>query len=79
VPCENTSIWTPATKRLLFVNQSFPDGSLGKKSACNAEDKADTGLVPGLGRSPGVGKQQTTPVFLLRKCHGQRSLEGYSP
>ena len=37
------------------MNQSFPDGSLGKKSACNAEDKADTGLVPGLGRSPGVG------------------------
>ena len=28
----------------------FPDGSDGKESACNA---ADSGLIPGLGRSPG--------------------------
>ena len=28
----------------------FPDSSVGKESACNAEDP---GLIPGLGRSPG--------------------------
>ena len=30
----------------------FPGGSEGKVSACNA---GDTGLIPGLGRSPGEG------------------------
>ena len=30
----------------------FPDGSVGKESACNAEDP---GLIPGSGRSPGEG------------------------
>ena len=32
---------------------SFPCGSAGKESACNAED---LGTIPGLGRSPGEGK-----------------------
>ena len=31
---------------------SFPGGSEGKASACNA---GDLGLIPGLGRSPGEG------------------------
>ena len=31
---------------------SFPCGSAGKESACNAED---LGLIPGLRRSPGEG------------------------
>jgi len=30
----------------------FPDGSVAKESACNA---GDTGLIPGLGRSPKGG------------------------
>ena len=30
----------------------FPDSSVGKESAWNAED---TGLIPGSGRSPGEG------------------------
>ena len=30
----------------------FPDSSVGKESACNAEDP---GLIPGSGRSPGDG------------------------
>ena len=33
--------------------ESFPCGSGGKESACNA---GDLGLIPGLGRSPGEGK-----------------------
>ena len=28
----------------------------GERSACNAEDAGDLGLIPGLGRSPGGGK-----------------------
>ena len=31
----------------------FPNGSAGKESACNA---GDLGSIPGLGRSPGEGK-----------------------
>ena len=31
----------------------FPDGSVGKESACNAGDPSS---IPGLGRSPGEGK-----------------------
>ena len=39
----------------------FPGGSDGKESTCNVED---LGLTPGLGRSPGGGDGNPTPVFL---------------
>ena len=59
-----------------------------KKSACNV---GDPGLIPGLGRSLGVGNSnplqysclensmdRPTPAFLPREFHGQRSLAGYN-
>ena len=55
---------------------SFPDGSDGKESACNA---GDLGSVPGLGRFPWRREWQPTPVFLCGEYHGLRSLVGYSP
>ena len=40
----------------------------------------DAGSISGSGRSPGVGNSnQPAPVFLSEKCHGHRSLVGYSP
>ena len=54
----------------------FPCGSAGKESACN---KGDLGSIPGLGRSPGGGHGNPTPVFLPGESHRQRSLAGYSP
>ena len=39
----------------------------------------DISWIPGLGKSPGGGKWQPTPVFLPGKSHGQRSLAGYTP
>ena len=39
----------------------------------------DSGSISGLGRSPGVGNGNPTPVFLPGKSHGERSLVGYSP
>ena len=33
--------------------QGLPQGLNGKESTCNAGDVGDTGLIPGLGRSPG--------------------------
>ena len=35
-----------------------------------------TGLIPGLGRSPGGRKWQPTPVFLPEKFHGQEEPGG---
>ena len=35
-----------------FPFVSFPGGSEGKESACNARD---LGFIPGLGKSPGGG------------------------
>ena len=36
--------------------RGFPSGTVVKKeSACNAGTAGDSGLVPGLGRSPGEG------------------------
>ena len=40
----------------------FPDGSGGKDSACNA---GDPGLIPGSGRSLGVGNANSLQYFCL--------------
>ena len=37
------------------LNYGLSGGSDGKESTCNAGDIGDTGLIPGLGRSPGGG------------------------
>ena len=44
---------------------------MGKEFAYNAGDTGDVGLIPGLGRSPGVGNGNS-PVFLPGESHGQR-------
>ena len=35
--------------------KGFPDGSVGKESACNAGDTGDASSIPGSGTSPGGG------------------------
>ena len=43
-------------------------------------NSGDAGFIPGsVGKIPQRRKWQCTPVFLPRKSHGQRSLEGHSP
>ena len=37
---------------LMCIHQGFPRNSVGKESACRAED---LGSIPGSGRSPGEG------------------------
>ena len=64
------------TKGDLYVNCSYPDGSDSKESACSA---GDLGSILGLGRSPGEASGNPLELFLPGKCHGQRSLVGYSP
>ena len=51
----------------------FPGGSVGKESACNAEDQ-----VGSLGGEDPLEKGMA-PVFLPGEAHGQRGLVGYSP
>ena len=55
------------------------DGSVGKEFAHSAGDTGGPGSISGSGISPGGGKWQSTPIFLPKKSHGQRSLTGYSP
>ena len=57
----------------------FPGGLVVKKQLANSRDTEDMSLTPGLGRSPGGGGWQPTPVFLPGKSHGQRNLAGYNP
>ena len=40
-----------------------------KNLPANAGDARDPGLIPGLGRSPGVGNGNPTPEFLPGKFH----------
>ena len=56
-------------------NGGFPGSSVVK----NKPDKQEMQFRSRVGKIPWRRKWQPTPIFLLRKSHGQRSLEGYSP
>ena len=43
----------------------FPDGTAVKNPPANAGDARDTGLISGLGRSPGVGNGNPLQYFCL--------------
>ena len=47
------------------MNVGFPDGSSGKESTCNAGDTRDSGLIPGLERSPGGGNGNPLQYYCL--------------
>ena len=51
-----------------------------KNPPANAGDIRDSGLIPGLGRSPGGGNVNPPQCsYLENPSNGQRSLVGYSP
>ena len=50
-----------------------------KNLPVNAGDIRDTGLIPGLGTSPGGGHGNPLQYSHLETPHGQRSLAGCSP
>ena len=54
---------------------SFPGGSVGKESTCNA---GGLGSIPGLGRSPGGGHSNPLQYSCLENPHGQRSLADWA-
>ena len=45
----------------------------------NPGDTGDAGLIPGLGRSPGVGNGNPLKYSCLENSMDKRSLAGYSP
>ena len=61
---------------LIKARWGFPGSSAGKEPVCSA---GDPGLIPGSGRSPGVGHGNPLQYSCLENPHGQRSLAGYSP
>ena len=63
----------------IFMDKGFPGGSVVENPLANEGDAKDVGLIPWVGKIPWRRKWQPTPVFLLGKSHGQRSLAGYSP
>ena len=70
MPCpDKPSLLLPPIHSLV----GFPGGAGVKHSPARAGDTRDAGSILGLGSR----KWQTTPVFLLVKFHGERSLVGY--
>ena len=59
-----------------YLTVGFLGSSAGKESTCNV---GDSGLIPGLGRSPGGGHGNPLQYSCLENPHGQKSLAGYSP
>ena len=50
-----------------------------KNPPINAGDIRDVGSISRLGESPGGGHGNPLQCSCVEKCHGQRSLAGYSP
>ena len=67
--------WRKIIKQPNISLTSFPGGSDGKESACDA----GCGFDPWVGKIPRRRKWQPTPVFLPGESCGQGSLVGYSP
>ena len=48
----------------MFIKKGLLGSASGKEPPTNAGDAGDMGLIPGLGRSPGLWVRQPTPVSL---------------
>ena len=64
---------------LALLADGFQVVPVVKKPPANAGDLRDEGLIPGSGRSPGVGNGNPLQYSCLENPHGQRGLVGYSP
>ena len=58
--------------------QGFPSSASGKELSCQCRRCKRCGFDPWVRKIPRRRKWQPTPIFLLGKSHGQRSLSGYS-
>ena len=60
-------------------DRMWSTGEVVENLPANTGDIRDVGSIPEVGKSPGGGQGQPTPVFLPGESHGQRRLAGYSP
>ena len=63
----------------LEILMGFPGSSVVKNLLASVGDAKDMGLIPGLGRSSGIGNGNPLQYSCLENPHGLRSLVGYSP
>ena len=61
------------------VHWASQEALVVKNPPAKAGDIRDTGLIPGLGRSPWRRAWQPTALLMPRESQGQRRLAGYSP
>ena len=66
-------------EQLSIYTWDFPGGASGKEPACQSRRCKRHGFDPWVKKIPWKRAEQPTPVFLLGKSHGQRSLAGCSP
>ena len=64
---------------IMYLLWGFPSGTVIKNPPGNADRRKRCRFNPWVGNIPWRRKWQSTPVFLPRKSHGQRSPVGYSP
>ena len=65
---------TLGIKKVLPITLGFPGGTSGKESTCQYRRHKRPRFDPWVRKIPWRRKWQPTPVFLLGKSHGQRSL-----
>ena len=63
---------------LYIQSMGLPRWLSGKESSCQGRILRRHKFNPWVGKIPQRRKWQPTPVFMLEKFHGQRSLRGYS-
>ena len=70
---------TVTDKMVVNILVGFSRGHSGKESTCQFKRHGRLMFNPWVGKILWRRKWQPTPVFLLGKSHGQRTLVGYSP
>ena len=65
-------------QQYLQLHELHPGWFSGKESTCPCRRRRKCGFDPWVSTIPWRRKWQPTPVLLLGKSHGQRSLVGYS-
>ena len=70
---------TVTDKMVVNILVGFSRGHSGKESTCQCKRHGRLMFNPWVGKILWRRKWQPTPVFLLGKSHGQRTLVGYSP
>ena len=67
------------SKLIFHHSRGYEFGTVGKESTCQCRRCKILGFDPWVRKTPWSREWQPTPIFLLGKFHGQRSLVAYIP